>query len=321
MLAAYVSHFNPTAPMQGFAVGERPTPTAPDGWTRVKVKAASLNHHDLSSLRGGEAMRQRGAAGLTEADLPRILGMDAAGVTDDGREVIVYPVVVRSGRIGVLSGAYDGTLAEYVVIPRENAIPKPSGMSFEHAACLSTAWLTAYRMIFEKAQLPSGGTFLVQGASGALATALIMLGKSAGFRVWATGRSEASRSFAAEVGADAVYEMGTRLPDRVDAVMDSVGAATLDHSLKCLRRNGTVVIPGGTSGYSANIDIARIFTMGLRIVGTAMGSSRQLEELVAYCDRHDLVPPVDRVVPLSDVRVGFDAMEQGTLRGKFVARP
>ncbi len=113
-------------------------------------------------------------------------------------------------------------------------------------------------MIFEKAQLPSGGTFLVQGASGALATALIMLGKSAGFRVWATGRSEASRSFAAEVGADAVYEMGTRLPDRVDAVMDSVGAATLDHSLKCLRRNGTVVIPGGTSGYSANIDIARI---------------------------------------------------------------
>jgi NADPH:quinone reductase-like Zn-dependent oxidoreductase len=321
MLAAYVSHFDPDMPLRGLAIGERPLPEAPEGWVRIKVKAASLNHHDLWSLRGGEALRQRGGAGLTAADLPRILGMDAAGLTDDGREVIVYPVIAQAGRIGVLSGLYDGTLAEYVAVPALQVIPKPATMTFEQAACLPTAWLTAYRMLFEKASLSPGGTFLVQGASGALATALIILGKSASFRVWVTGRSEASRAFACSIGADAAFEPDARLPERVDAVMDSVGAATFAHSLKCLRRSGTLVVPGGTSGYSATIDIARLFTMDLRIVGTAMGSLQQLKELIAHCDRHGLVPPIDRVVPLADARNAFQAMEHETLRGKIVVQP
>jgi NADPH:quinone reductase-like Zn-dependent oxidoreductase len=320
MQAAYVDHFDTENPLHGLAIGTRPMPSVPEGWTRVKVIAASLNHHDLSSLHGGEAMRRRGGAGLTEAELPRILGMDAAGVTEDGREVIVYPVIREPHAFGVLSGRYDGTFAQYVSVPAENLITKPPALSFEQAACLPTAWLTAYRMLFEKAALPPGGSFLVQGASGAVSTALIVLGKSAGFRVWVTGRSESSRSYALRLGADAAFESGARLPERVDAVMDVVGAPTWPHSLKCLRRSGTLVVPGATSGYSATVDIVRLFTNDLRIVGTAMGSYRQLAELAELCESRGLNIPIDRVVPLDELHEALQAMQKGTLRGKAVIR-
>ncbi len=320
MRAAYVERFVAEHPLRGLTIGERPMPLAPEGWVRVKVIAASLNHHDLSSLRGGEALRRRGGAGLTEADLPRILGMDAAGVTDDGREVIVYPIINQSGSFGVLSGRYDGTFAEYVVVPQENLIPKPPTLSFEEAACLPTAWLTAYRMLFEKADIPAGGSFLVQGASGAVPTALIVLGKAAGFRVWVTGRSPESREFAQRIGADAAFEPGAQLPERVHAVMDVVGAPTWPHSLKCLRRSGVLVAPGATSGYAATVDIVRLFTMDLRIVGTAMGTYRQLAQLTEFCASRKLRIPIDRIVPLAEVPEAFAAMEQGQLRGKAVIR-
>lgn len=320
MLAAYVSHFDPDHPLRGLAIGARPMPAGRESWTRVRVVAASLNHHDLSSLRGGAAMRQRGGAGLTEADLPKILGMDAAGVTEDGREVIIYPLVTRPGQFGALSGRYDGTFAEYVVVPDENLIPKPSSLSFETAACLPTAWLTAYRMLYEKAEIPPGGTVLVQGASGAVPTALVVLGKNAGYRVWVTGRSDETRAFALKLGADAAFEMNARLPERVDAVMDVVGAPTWPHSLKCLKRFGTLVAPGATSGYAATVDIARLFTMELRIVGTAMGSLQQLEALIDLCASQQLPVPIDRVIGLKDIGAAFDAMEKGRLRGKAVIR-
>lgn len=320
MRAAYVERFDAEHPLNGLVIGERPMPSTPEGWVRIKVVAASLNHHDLSSLRGGEALRRRGGAGLTEADLPRILGMDAAGLTDDGREVIAYPIISQSGSFGVLSGRYDGALAEYVVIPQENLVPKPPTLSFEQAACLPTAWLTAYRMLFEKADIPAGGSFLVQGASGAVATALIILGKAAGFRVWVTGRSLESREFALRIGADAAFEPGAQMPERVHAVMDVVGAPTWPHSLKCLRRSGVLVVPGAVSGYAATVDIVRLFTMDLRIVGTAMGSYQQLAQLAEFCASRKLEIPIDRIVPLIEVPNAFAAMDEGRLRGKAVIR-
>ncbi|MDN5925909.1 MAG: zinc-binding dehydrogenase [Hyphomicrobiales bacterium] len=300
----------------------------PSGWVKVRVKSASINHHDLWSLRGGRAMQQRGGAGLTEEDLPRILGTDAAGVTPDGREVLIYPVIMAASQsaaapprfLGSLSGRFEGTFAEFVTVPESNLVPKPAQLDFDQAACLPTAWLTAYRMIFEKAGLPSDGSMLVQGASGGLSTALIMLGKAAGFRVYATGRSEYTRRYALEIGADAVFEPGARLPERVDAVMDSVGRATWQHSLKCLRHGGTLVVPGGTSGYTAEVDIAALFTRDLRIVGSAMGSVEQLRELVEFCVRNAIRPPIDRVLDLGEAREGFKALEKGELNGKVVLR-
>ncbi|NUR94303.1 MAG: alcohol dehydrogenase catalytic domain-containing protein, partial [Kribbellaceae bacterium] len=222
MLAAYAAKFDADNPIAALEVGERPEPTVPDGWVTIDVKATALNHHDLWSLKG---------VGLAEQNLPMILGCDAAGVDPDGQEVVVHAVVSNPAWKGdetldpkrsLLSERYQGTLAQKVAVPARNVVPKPAGMSFEHAACLPTAWLTAYRMLFTQSGLKPGDTVLVQGAGGGVATALITLARAAGIRVWATSRDEGKRSKALEIGAHDVFESGARLPDRVDAVMETV---------------------------------------------------------------------------------------------------
>ncbi|HST81095.1 MAG TPA: alcohol dehydrogenase catalytic domain-containing protein, partial [Kineosporiaceae bacterium] len=156
MLAAYVAATSPDDPLSVLQVGERPAPEVPEGWARVRLKAASLNHHDLFSLRG---------VGLPEDRLPMILGTDGAGIDDDGNEVIVHSVISDPAWRGdetldpkrsLLSELHQGTLADEVVVPRRNLVPKPAGLSWEEAACLPTAWLTAYRMLFTQAQLGPG---------------------------------------------------------------------------------------------------------------------------------------------------------------------
>src|SRR4051794_26890490 len=248
MLAASAVALDKDDPLAGLEVGERPDPGVPDGWTTVDVRAASLNHHDLWSLRG---------VGLSAEQLPMILGCDAAGVDADGRDVIVHAVVAGEGGRGdetldpkrsLLSERHPGTLAERVAVPRGNLVPKPAELSFEEAACLPTAWLTAYRMLFNRGAVKPGQTVLVQGAGGGVATAAIALGRAAGVRVWATSRSEAKRERAKELGADAVFEPGARLPERVDAVLETVGEATWSHSMKSLKPGGTLVVSGATSG-------------------------------------------------------------------------
>jgi NADPH:quinone reductase-like Zn-dependent oxidoreductase len=248
MLAVSCTSQSADDPLSGLTVGDRPDAAAPDGWARVTVRAASLNHHDLWSLRG---------VGLPADRLPMVLGCDAAGVDEDGNEVVVHGVVsdpdwsgdeTLDPRRSLLSERYDGTLAESVVVPRRNLVPKPSELSFEQASCLPTAWLTAYRMLFTNAGVSPGDTVLVQGAGGGVSTAAIALGRAAGLVVWVTGRDERRRARALELGASQVFEPGARLPARVDAVLETVGKATWSHSLKSLRPGGTVVVSGATTG-------------------------------------------------------------------------
>src|SRR5664279_5963315 len=148
MLAAFVTSLTPDDPLSALQVGERPSPEVPAGWARVRVKAASLNHHDLWSLRG---------IGLSADMLPMILGCDAAGIDDDGNEVVVHAVIGDPDYRGdetldpnrsILTERYQGALADEVVVPKRNLVPKPAALSWEEAACLPTAWLTAYRMLF-----------------------------------------------------------------------------------------------------------------------------------------------------------------------------
>src|SRR3712207_72655 len=216
MFAVYASSFSTDEPLSGLVVGERPEPEVPEGWTTVTVKAASLNHHDLWSLRG---------VGLKESALPMILGCDASGVDEDGNEVVVHAVVsdpswsgdeTLDPRRSLLSERHPGTFAERVAVPRANVVPKPDSLSFEEAACLPTAWLTAYRMLFTRGDVRPGMTVLVQGAGGGVATAAIVLGSAAGVRVWTTSRSEEKRAKALELGAEQAFEPGARLPERVD---------------------------------------------------------------------------------------------------------
>lgn len=318
MLAAYVEQFDSRDPLGALRVGERPEPTPPPGWTTIKVKAASINHHDVWSLRG---------VGISAESLPMILGCDAAGVTPDGEEVVVHAVVTdpigsrTPGRPSVLSERHQGTFAETLVAPIANLVPKPAGLSFAEAACLPTAWLTAYNMLFRKADLSPGDTVLVQGASGGLSTALLSLGSAAGLRMWATGRTEAGREHAVHSGAAAAFAPGARLPAKVDAVMESVGAATWEHSLKAVRPEGTVVVAGATSGYVAPTELARIFANRLRIVGTAMGSIPDFRRLLAFCDIQGVKPEIFASYDLSDARRAFAAVIDGDVSGKVVLEP
>jgi NADPH:quinone reductase-like Zn-dependent oxidoreductase len=315
MRAAYASKIDPDNPLQALTVGDLPEPSPPDGWVPVEVRASSLNHHDLWSLRG---------VGLPGDRLPMVLGCDAAGVDPDGNEVVVYPVVPDSADprgLSLLSEHFPGTLAERVAAPRENLIPKPEGLSFLDAACLPTAWLTAYRMLFVKAGIRPGDTVLVQGAGGGVASAAIVLARHGGLRVWVTSRDEAKRSKALELGAHEVFESGARLPERVDAVLETVGEATWRHSLRALRQGGTIVVSGATSGADPSADLRRVFFLQLRVVGSTMGTRDELERLARLCATSGLRPEIDRVLPLAEARDGFAAMATGDVFGKIVFRP
>jgi len=319
MFAVYADRFSQDDPLSALQVGERPDPEVPDGWTTVTVKAASLNHHDLFSLRG---------VGLREESLPMILGCDAAGHDENGNEVVVHAVVSDPSWAGdetfdpkrsLLSERFQGTFADRVAVPRRNVVPKPASLSFEEAACLPTAWLTAYRMLFTRGGLRAGETVLVQGAGGGVATAAIMLGRAAGLRVLATSRDEAKRERALEIGAHDVFESGARLPVKVDAVMETVGRATWSHSIRSLRPGGRIVTSGTTSGPKVDdAELTRIFFLQLSVIGSTMGTRDELAALVTMLDATGVRPLVDRALPMTEARDGFAAMLGGDQFGKIV---
>jgi NADPH:quinone reductase-like Zn-dependent oxidoreductase len=319
MFAVTAARIDADDPLAGLELGERPDPSPPDGWTTVTVRAAALNHHDVWTLRG---------VGISADRLPIVLGCDAAGVDEDGNDVIVHAVIgdpaVAGGdetldpRRSLLSERFDGTFAERVAVPRRNLVPMPSALSYTEAACLPTAYLTAYRMLFTRSGLQPGATILVQGAGGGVATALVVIGHAAGFRVWATSRDEEKRSRALELGADQVFPSGARLPGRVDAVMESVGEATWAHSLRALKPGGRIVVCGATSGAVPPADLNRVFFLQLSVVGSTMGTRDELERLAVFLEQTGVRPKIDRIMPLEQARGGFAAMIAGDLFGKVV---
>jgi NADPH:quinone reductase-like Zn-dependent oxidoreductase len=319
MFAVYAESFSSDDPLSGLIVGERPDPVAQDGWTTIDVKAAALNHHDLWSLRG---------VGLKQDQLPMILGCDAAGIDEDGNEVVVHAVISQPGWTGdetldpgrsLLSERSQGTFADRVAVPRANLVPKPASLSFEEAACLPTAWLTAYRMLFVQGGCKPGDTVLVQGAGGGVATALIPLARAAGLRVLATSRDEAKRTKALELGAHEVFETGQRLPTTVDAVMETVGQATWLHSIRSLRPGGTLVTSGTTSGPKLeDAGLTRIFFLQLKVVGSTMGTRQELASLITMLDATGVRPVLDRTLPMDQAPEALAAMASGDVFGKIV---
>ncbi|MFZ0190824.1 MAG: zinc-binding dehydrogenase [Streptosporangiaceae bacterium] len=322
MFAVTAARIDADDPLAGLDLGERPDPVPPDGWVTVTVKAAALNHHDVWTLRG---------VGISAGRLPIILGCDAAGLDPDGNPVIVHAVIGNSDagggdetldpRRSLLSERHDGTFAQQVAVPRRNLIPKPAALSFEEAACLPTAYLTAYKMLFAKSGAEPGATILVQGASGGVATALILLGRAAGYRVWATSRTGAKRERALALGADQAFETGARLPERVDVVMETVGQATWAHSVRSLKPGGRIVICGATSGDAPPAELTRIFFTQLSVTGSTMGTRDQLARLARFCEQTGVRPVIDQILPLTRARDGFAAMITGDLFGKVVFVP
>lgn len=321
MLAAFASRIDPDDPLAALEVGEVPDPDVPEGWALVEVRAASLNHHDVWSLKG---------IGLPAERLPMVLGCDAAGVDAEGNEVIVHALVGDPDWRGdealdpkrtILSEVHPGTLAEKIAVPRHNLVPKPAALSFEQAACLPTAWLTAYRMLFTRSDLQPGQTVLIQGAAGGVASAGISLARAAGLRVWVTSRDEGKRAFAEELGAHQAFESGARLPDRVDAVIETVGEATWAHSLRALRPGGRIVVAGATTGFQPPADLSRIFFRQLEVVGSTMGTRDELRQLVQLLESTGLRPRIGSTLPLAETADGLAAMIAGDVFGKIVIRP
>jgi NADPH:quinone reductase-like Zn-dependent oxidoreductase len=319
VLAAYATKIDADDPLSGLEVADRPEPEVPDGWARVAVRASALNHHDLWSLKG---------VGLSEDQLPMILGCDAAGVTDDGREVVVHAVLADPAAGGgdetldpkrsLLSEKYQGALAEYVAVPERNLVDKPAELSWEEAACLPTAYLTAYRMLVTRSGLTGPGTVLVQGAGGGVATAAILLGKALGHTVFVTSRDEDKRRRSLELGADEAVEAGSRLPARVDAVIETVGEATWEHSLKSLKPGGTIVVAGATSGRKPPTDLNRVFFLQLSIVGSTMGTRDELDGLVRLLADSGVRPLISDVRPLAQIRDSMALLAGGDVFGKLV---
>ncbi|MGA8116010.1 MAG: zinc-binding dehydrogenase [Actinocatenispora sp.] len=318
MRAVYAERIDPDSPLSALAVGEQPEPDVPDDWVAVDVVASSLNHHDLWSLRG---------VGLSADSLPMILGCDAAGTDPDGNPVVVHAVIGDETRgdgdetldpkRSLLSERYPGTLAERVAVPARNLVPRPPELTAAEAACLPTSWLTAYRMLTTRGRLPEDGSVLVQGAGGGVATAAVVLARALGARVYATSRDAAKRERIAGLGAEPV-EPGGRLPERVDVVIETVGEATIEHSLKCARPGGRIVVAGATSGHLARVDLRRVFFLQLEILGATMGTRDELAALLRLCAERGVRPVIDSEYGLSEAPAAFAKLHSGNVFGKVV---
>lgn len=318
MRAAVAVAQHPDDPLSGLVLTEWPDPAPRPGWTRVRVRAASLNPHDTWTLRG---------IGHPADRIPIVLGCDAAGVTDDGREVVIHPVIGDAARgsgdqtldpqRALLSETFDGALAEQLLVPDALIVDKPPALSFAEAAALGVTWATAYRMLFTRAGLQAGHRVLVQGASGGVASAAIALASVTGARVYATARTEAKRQFALECGASAAFEPGARLPERVDVVIETVGDATWAHSLRALRPGGIVVVAGATSGGMPPADLQRIFYQQLRIAGSTGCTRSEFEAMLRTLEVTGVRPRIE-TIPFDEIPTGFARLLNGDVLGKLV---
>ncbi len=320
MFAVYATHAAPDEPLSALKIGMMPDPTVPDGWVRVKVSHASLNRHDLFTLRG--------ISGHPEGiKFPIILGNDAAGTLDDGTPVVIYPMMGSDDWRGdetldpawhIPSEFVHGSFADYVVVPRRNAIPLPQTLSPLHASVLGTAWLTAYRALFTKSGLRAGDTVLVQGATGGMATALIQLGRAAGFEVWATSRTEAGRALARTLGAHQTFAANEPLPRKVPAVIDNIGPDSWVHSLSSLTRGGTLVVLGATTGFDVPLNLLPIIADQLTITGSIMGRLDDMRNMINLIVQAAIEPNIGAVLPMERAEAAFRAMWEGRTRGKTV---
>lgn len=326
MRAVYAAGVDYDDPLSVLEVGERPEPQSKPFWSTISVHASTVNHHDVWSLQG---------VGLSADATPMILGTDAAGVLEEdipvrkglkaGSEVVLYTFIGTDGagvmpgeRRTILSEKYAGTMAELTQVPSANVFAKPSNLNLDEAAALGTSWLTAYSLLFTSANVKPGDTILIQGAGGGVSTAAIQLAHAAGLEVFVTSRSEAKRAKAVEFGADAAFEPAARLPRKVDAVIESVGAATWSHSVRSVRPGGTIAICGATTGDQPGAELTRVFFQDIRVQGNTMGSREDFARLLRFVEHADLHPVIDSTFALADARRAFAKVIDGDVFGKIV---
>lgn len=296
-----------------------PAPEAGPGQTRIRLAATTVNMHDLWSLRG---------VGVDRDSFPRILGCDITGWDDRGNEVMVTGCFgdpdagggdeTFDPRRSLISEKLPGSFGEYTVAPTRNVIPKPSWLTFRQAACVNVSWSSTYRLLFTRGHAQPGERVLIQGAGGGVATAAIAMARAAGLQVVVTSRSEEKRRRALELGAHEALPTGERLREPVDIVVDTVGAATWQHSLRSVRPGGRIVTAGATTGSDIPLELPRIFYHQVSIVGSTSGSRSDTLRLLRFMEAARLRPVIDSVHPFERIRDAFVRMQQPDLFGNVV---
>ena len=308
---------------------------------RIRVRAAALNHLDLFVVEG--------LRGLQYA-FPHVVGSDGAGVVEavgeaagdwrPGDEVLVNPGVAcgdceqcRAGeeplcpRFGIVGEHRPGAAAEFLVVPARNLARKPAGLGWAEAAAYPLATLTAWRMLVTRARFARGETALVRGIGGGVAQAAARIVRHLGGRAIATSTSEAKLARARELLGVEVVAPGADLPVEVrrltggrgaDVVVDSVGEATWESSLRSLARGGRLVTCGGTSGPMVTTDVRRLFWYQWSLLGSTMGSTADFTAIVRLAGEPALRPVVDQTFPLADGAAAFRRLAAGTQFGKIV---
>ena len=330
-----VVYREPSGP-SGVRIEERPRSPLREGAVTVSMKAASLNHLDLWLVGGAQRVEP-----------PRVLGADGAGVVAEsgdprwkpGDEVVLYPVCccwqceqclagrqVFCARFGIFGEHTDGTACEFFQVPAPNVYRRPSGLSWEEAAAFPLTFLTAWRMIVTRARLQPGETMLVVGAGAGVAVAAMVIGRHLGARVLATSRSEAKRQRARELGAEATFDSaGFSRPVKeasgggVDVVFEHVGPATLDESIRSIKKGGRIVFCGSTSGVKAEVNMPRLFFGHSDLLGSTMGNTGEFEQVLGAMEA-GMRPVVDSAFALDDAVSALEHLDRGEQFGKVVLR-
>ncbi len=319
---------------------EAPTPVPGPGEVLIALRAAALNHLDLF-VRDG----------IPGVALPHIGGADGAGVVAAngagasryrvGTRVFFDPGISDGTCAYCLRGENslcdhwqlvgehrDGTFAQAVVMPEVNLRPIPEPLSFEEAAAFPLVFLTAWRMVVSKARLQPGESVLILGIGGGVAIACLQIAKLLGARVFVTSGHDAKLARAKELGADELINHREKDFSRevwsitqkrgVEVVIDDVGAATWDRSIRALARGGRLVTCGATSGPKPDEDLRRIFAKQITIYGSTMGSRQDWDALNAHLQKGELRPVVDRTFPLEQAATAQEVMAKSEQFGKLV---
>lgn len=300
------------------------------GQVKIKLKAAGLNHRDLFLM-----------AARSQQDAPVILGSDGAGIIEEvgegvtnlskGTEVIINPCLGwdKTAEVPtvpeILGHPTEGTFAEYVIIPEQNARPKPTYLTWEEAGVLPLSALTAYRALFTRGNLQEGQHVLIPGIGGGVATFAALMASAIGAKVTVTSRSEAKRKQALELPITRVIDSKSHWHDElqnepVDLILDSIGTATFNQYFDVIKPNGKIVMFGASSGDDITIPARAIFFPQIQLIGTSMGSHEEFIAMLQFIEKHKIHPIIDSVYSLVDTPLAFQRMERGEQLGNIVLK-
>ncbi|MGD6888142.1 zinc-binding dehydrogenase [Bacillus mobilis] len=300
------------------------------GEVKVKLKAAGLNHRDLFIINNRK-----------ERELPLVIGSDGSGIVTEigegvsnnllNNEVIINPSIGWENIAEVpdlpevLGGPKDGTFAEYVIVPAENVVEKPSYLTWEESGVLSLSALTAYRALFTKGRLKCGEHVLIPGIGGGVATFAMLFAKVIGAKVSVTSRVESKRKFAETYGADFSFNSSGNWEEslrgeKVDLIIDSIGPATFLQYFDVLKPNGRIVNFGASSGDKIELPLRALFYNQIDIMGTSMGSREEFNEMIKFIENYKIKPIIDKVYSLEEAIQALSRMEQSEQFGNIALR-